>query len=509
MASIKKILEDDSRPKVPLLDMAIWIMKGNKWDSRPTNQEIVNCFIDLYHLTEEEIATFFLIQNIEDTKITFCKSPATWDELNEFLPSPPDAAPDKEGTLSYLSLINVGPVDEMEMYFAPRLNIITGDNGLGKTFIMDCAWWALTGKWIDSAALPKERRKSHKSSIAYGISGRSQRNKQTIINYDEKKKVWPRTDSTPTIPGLIVYARVDGSYAVWDPIKQYDISPAPFSFSNEEVWYGKHEGKISCIDGLLSDWIKWQDAPQKYPFNVLEDVLEKMSPPDLGVLKAGVPIRDVVNSREVPTIIHPYGEIPITNVSAGIKRIITLAYLIVWSWHEHKENAKALGSEPNSRIVIMIDEIEAHLHPKWQRTIIPALLSVQNILQQSLEIEYIISTHSPLVLASTETVFNDTQDILFHMELADNAHNVLLKPIPFFRHGTINSWLMSSIFNMRQARSQEAEHAIEEAKKLQESGTGSIFEVEKAHRDLLNTLSQDDPFWPRWIYFAESRGLEV
>ena len=94
-----------------------------------------------------------------------------------------------------------------------------------------------------------------------------------------------------------------------------------------------HEGKISCIDGLLSDWIKWQDAPQKYPFNVLEDVLEKMSPPDLGVLKAGVPIRDVVNSREVPTIIHPYGEIPITNVSAGIKRIITLAYLIVWSWH--------------------------------------------------------------------------------------------------------------------------------------------------------------------------------
>ena len=129
----------------------------------------------------------------------------------------------------------------MEMYFAPRLNIITGDNGLGKTFIMDCAWWALTGKWIDSAALPKERRKSHKSSIAYGISGRSQRNKQTIINYDEKKKVWPRTDSTPTIPGLIVYARVDGSYAVWDPIKQYDISPAPFSFSNEEVWYGKHE----------------------------------------------------------------------------------------------------------------------------------------------------------------------------------------------------------------------------------------------------------------------------
>ncbi|WP_218969708.1 hypothetical protein, partial [Candidatus Synechococcus spongiarum] len=30
---------------------------------------------------------------------------------------------------------------------APRLNLSIGDNGLGKSFLLDVAWWALTRKW--------------------------------------------------------------------------------------------------------------------------------------------------------------------------------------------------------------------------------------------------------------------------------------------------------------------------------------------------------------------------
>lgn len=35
----------------------------------------------------------------------------------------------------------------MEMELGTRLNLITGDNGLGKSFLLDVAWWALTRKW--------------------------------------------------------------------------------------------------------------------------------------------------------------------------------------------------------------------------------------------------------------------------------------------------------------------------------------------------------------------------
>src|SRR4051812_20895718 len=49
--------------------------------------------------------------------------------------------------LEYLHLKNVGPAAEMEMELAPRLNLVTGDNGLGKSFLLDVAWWALTRRW--------------------------------------------------------------------------------------------------------------------------------------------------------------------------------------------------------------------------------------------------------------------------------------------------------------------------------------------------------------------------
>jgi DNA repair ATPase RecN len=38
--------------------------------------------------------------------------------------------------LEYLKLRNVGPAPELEMRFGPRLNLITGDNGLGKSFLL-------------------------------------------------------------------------------------------------------------------------------------------------------------------------------------------------------------------------------------------------------------------------------------------------------------------------------------------------------------------------------------
>ena len=44
--------------------------------------------------------------------------------------------------LEYLHLKNVGPAPEMQLNLSPRVNVITGDNGLGKSFLLDVAWWA-------------------------------------------------------------------------------------------------------------------------------------------------------------------------------------------------------------------------------------------------------------------------------------------------------------------------------------------------------------------------------
>ena len=59
--------------------------------------------------------------------------------------------------LNYLKLENVGPAPKMEIDFKPRMNFLTGDNGLGKTFLLDIAWWVLTRTWARSPATPPRR----------------------------------------------------------------------------------------------------------------------------------------------------------------------------------------------------------------------------------------------------------------------------------------------------------------------------------------------------------------
>lgn len=481
--------------KTPLAYLAIWTLKDEKWNNSSTINHVIEKFLRDFHLTTDEIDELFdTSQQLITTDKLFQDIPVTWNELSISLRLPPDAGPNRNGTISSLKLKNVGPVNDIEINFGDRLNIITGDNGLGKTFIIDCSWWALTSTWIDNPACPKKT--SKKSHITYSISNRIKNS--LTSTYDATSNDWSREKNTLGLPGLIVYARVDGSYAIWDPIKD-KINSQQLLLNHDEVW----NGVDTKIEGLFRDWVKWQMLPDKYPFDIFKKVLEVMSPPDLGTLLPGNPVRIFNNSKEIPTIVHPYGTVPIIQTSAGVRRIITLAYLMVWAWEEHKINATLQHKKPDSRMVVMVDEVEAHLHPKWQRSILPALTEIQGILSDKLDIQFIVTTHSPLVLASIEPIFRDGQDKLFHMNLEADGINARIEELDFIRYGQVNSWLTSPIFNMKHARSKDAEIAIEKAKNIQSSLNYDAEEIRHVHDMLTATLAADDPFWPRWIYFVD------
>lgn len=502
---IAKIAIPNQKRMIPLPAIAIWVLKDYKWRDTATIDDVVARFINDYHISSKELELLFIDAATFPNVPAFQKEPYAWNQLSNSLAGPPDAQPDQEGTLSKLELVNVGPCDHVEMMLSSRLNIITGDNGLGKTFLMDCAWWALTNTWTGNHARPKYAEGSKKASICYSIAGKSKISHDKKVLYDNKNFTWKRAVDTATIPGLIIYALVDGSYAVWDPSKNNFQGTRSNVFSKKQVW----DGEGSSIEGLIRDWVKWQNSPEKYPFDVFKQVLNEMSPPDMGTLLPGEPIRIPNDSREIPTIKFPYGIVPVTNSSAGVGRIITLAYLIVWAWNEHKESCKLRGVSPDSRIVVMVDELEAHLHPKWQRTILPALIEVQKYLAEELEVQFIVATHSPLIMASAEAVFDSESDKLFQIKLEPDAENAILSEENFIKYGQVNSWLTSPIFNLGQARSTVAEEAIRKAKELQLDDNPSDDDVRDAHESLLQSLSQNDSFWPRWIYFAEQHGVAL
>jgi len=89
----------------------------------------------------------------------------------------------------------------------------------------------------------------------------------------------------------------------------------------------------------------------------------------------------VAEAVDHPTLEMPYGqEVALVHASAGMRRIVALAYLLVWTWREHLQACELQSITPAREIIFLIDEIEAHLHPQWQRRIVPALLDVMEAL---------------------------------------------------------------------------------------------------------------------------------
>jgi len=414
------------------------------------------------------------------------------------------------GILSYLKAEGVGPVEPLIFEPAQRLNIITGDNGFGKTFLLDLSWWALTQNWAERPAEPFQISQKKTPKIAFSLFNGS-KTKPLSLKFSNRSLSWEKPEKISSMPGIVIYVRADGSFAVWDPMNRV-LSPqsgADFTpgivFSKQEIWNGR-EGQI---EGLLRDWVRWQERRDKYTvFDTFEKVLKNLSPPDLKPFKIGEPTRILGEVREIPTLIHPYGAVPIVFESAGIKRIATLAYLIVWAWEEHKIQARQSDRKEERQMVILLDEAEAHLHPKWQRKIIPALLEISECLHSELSLQLIVATHSPLVVASGETIFDPAKDKIFHLDIKKSG-KVRFEQMNFERRGTVDSWLSSDFFGVHFPGNEKRSELIQRAISLQESDSVSKNEIEKLSDQLKDILSAEDPFWIRWIIYAEQFGVRI
>jgi hypothetical protein len=230
--------------------------------------------------------------------------------------------------------------------------------------------------------------------------------------------------------------------------------------------------------------------------------LAELSPPGEVIKPGEKTVRlSLDDIRDIPTIRLSYGEVPLLHLSAGMKRIIALAYIMVWAWCEHLKASALLEQTPTDQMVLLLDETEAHLHPRWQRRILPALLSVVRHLREDLAVQIIAGTHAPLILASVEPEFNPATDSLFHFYL-DQQH-VNVEKRPWAKHGDATGWLVSEIFGLKQARSLEAEQAIDAATHLMRSDSADVYQQNHVYQQLIKTLPPEDPFWPRWVMYEE------
>lgn len=371
----------------------------------------------------------------------------------------------------------VGPGESMRLDLAPRLNLIAGDNGLGKSFVLDLAWWLLTRSWAGPPIRPAGPpvRGRPKPFVSFTVD-KAKGVVATDLKFDWPTQEWKRPRGRPPSPGLVLYARVDGGFGVWDPARNYwrdaptlGVSdadrPAAFLFDTRSIWDGltTPEGRVLC-KGLLQDWVDWQLADDP-AFKQLTAILAHLSPNTEDALIPGTPAKVTLDDvRDVPTLQMAYGAVPIIHASAGMRRVAAIAYLLVWSFREHLRACAFLGRKPEHRIIFLIDEIEAHLHPKWQRAILPAFLDVTKTLAPDAQVQIIATTHSPFVPLSVEAEVDDEDDALWEVDLEDRR--VVFSRAQWERRGDAMGWATSPLFDLSSTRSREAEGVVRDIEAL-------------------------------------------
>lgn len=86
--------------------------------------------------------------------------------------------------------------------------------------------------------------------------------------------------------------------------------------------------------------------------------------------------------------------------------------------------------------IVLIDEIELHLHPQWQQDIIENLRSLFP------NIQFIITTHSPIVLSTID------KRCIRQFENADSDESISLSIPTFQTKGVINSDILEQIMRV-------------------------------------------------------------
>jgi predicted ATP-binding protein involved in virulence len=152
-----------------------------------------------------------------------------------------------------------------------------------------------------------------------------------------------------------------------------------------------------CLDGRIRD----KELNQWFLFELLEtsqrarkrDSLTAVENAVLGCLPGARGLRFDSDRKEIVLIMEGGQEMPFYNLSDGQRATLALVADIAIkavTLNPHLGKNAALRSPG----IVMIDELDLHLHPKWQRRII------DDLKRSFPELQFVCSSHSPFLIQS-------------------------------------------------------------------------------------------------------------
>lgn len=192
---------------------------------------------------------------------------------------------------------------------------------------------------------------------------------------------------------------------------------------------------------------------------MLTEVLPDVGrPQDIEIL--GPPISTSSDDSRGVWVATDYGRVPLGRLSLGYQTVFAWTLDIAWRLLERFPNSSNPLEEP---AVVIVDEIDLHLHPRWQRDIRSHLTG------HFPNVQFIATAHSPLMAQSS---LGANLAVLRKME----DHAVILNDPMIIKEWRLDQVITSDLFDLGSARPPEVEILMERRRELAEKSRLSAAE---------------------------------
>lgn len=331
--------------------------------------------------------------------------------------------------LDKLSLTNFRCFSRCEVAFQPGLTVLVAENGSGKTAILDAAGVALS-VFVNALYPPEKVRRIERSDVRLildqerrmspclpteyevqaTIQGEAVAWRSAVRTYGDK--VRPSTRhfgplkaaaqpflSNTTILPLIAYY---GTGRLWSEQRQTEYRRSSVTNVAERI-----TGYADCLTSSssfkgISAWFEHRFRQAALPS------FRESLPANLAMIEGVKTATDTVLQPtgwsslrwddELHTLTAKHetrGELPLSMLSDGVRTMLALVADVA-------RRCASLNPQLSDRApietpgVLIVDEVDMHLHPRWQQQVLGLLQSAFPALQ------IIVSTHSPHVLSTVD-----------------------------------------------------------------------------------------------------------
>ncbi|MCZ6673942.1 MAG: AAA family ATPase [Verrucomicrobia bacterium] len=330
--------------------------------------------------------------------------------------------------------------------------VILGDNGVGKTTLLRSIALALgdresaaallrdlPGEWVRHESADKtgtiridfSNKKRNGGAFYTEVRIQNNNGRESIINYTNKPKNFPWDDIFACGYGAgrsIIGTRSYQKYRTIDSV--YSLFDYELPLQNPE---------LTLLRLNSSSHLELSDITES-----IDQILM-------------LPLGSTTLQSSGICISGPWGEfMPIDTIGDGYKA--TLAWVVDfvgWAMFHHD----SILSRDEIAGIVLIDELEQHLHPRWQRKIIKLLR------EQFSATQFIATTHSPLCASGASDLGNNDFEVL-KFQPSDDQSSVRSERVPSLRGLRADQVLTSSAFDLTETRNAEIENVLKEFREL-------------------------------------------